>query len=78
MSKRDYSLFSKEKDQHFVTLVVYVDDVMIIMRTDSQGITQLKQDLDKTFTIKDIGNLRYFLGIKLSRSSYETFLHQRK
>ena len=42
------------------------------------GITHLKQSLHQTFTIKDLGLARYFLGIELSRSNTGTFLNQRK
>ena len=42
------------------------------------GINQLKQDLHHSFTIKDLGLARYFLGIEIFRSPIGTFLNQRK
>lgn len=46
----------------------------IITGNDAQRIVQLKQDLDKAFTIKDVGELRHFLGIKVLRSATGTIL----
>ena len=39
---------------------------------------KLKQDMDKAFTIKDLGELRYFLSIEISRSPTNITLQQRK
>ena len=54
-----------------------MDDLLII-GSDTLRIIQLKQDLDQTFTIKDLGLARYFLGIEISRSTTGTFLNQQK
>lgn len=76
-SKRNYSLFTRGKDSSFIVLLVYVDDV-IITSNDTQGIVKLKQDIDKAFTIKYLEELRYFLGVEVSRSSTGAILQQRK
>nr|GEV74750.1 integrase, catalytic core [Tanacetum cinerariifolium] len=48
---------------HFMVVLVYVDDVLVT--GDSiHKITQVKEALDQTFTIKDIGEAEYFLGNK--------------
>ena len=67
-SNKDYSLFAKGNDQTFIALLVYVDAI-IITGNDATCIDTLKHDLDRAFTIKDLGNLRYFLGTEVSRSS---------
>lgn len=36
---------------------------------DIDGIEDLKQKLTQEFEIKDLGQLRYFLGIEVSRST---------
>jgi len=56
---------------------VYVDDI-IITGSDSGGIQKLKQFLHKEFNTKDLGRLRYFLGIEVSYSHAGINLSQRK
>ena len=36
---------------------------------DDHGIERVKQHLRNEFEVKDLGEMRYFLGIKVSRSS---------
>lgn len=48
-------------------LIVYVDDI-IITRDEHKGKEDLKKLLAREFEIKDLGNLRYFLEIKVARS----------
>jgi len=78
-SKNDYSLFTKGELQSgtFLAVLVYVDDVLIT-REDEEGIKNLKNKLHHAFTIKDLGLMRYFLGIEVSRTTEGTTLHQRK
>ena len=47
--------------------VVYVDDI-VITGNDQEGISQLKQHLFKYFQTKDLGKLKYFLGIEVAQS----------
>ncbi|XP_028086237.1 uncharacterized protein LOC114287156 [Camellia sinensis] len=54
-----------------------VDDI-IISGSDSNGIADLKQYLQQQFHTRDLGHLRYFLGIEVVRSSQGLFLSQRK
>ena len=56
---------------------MYVDDIIII-GNDVVAISNLKQYLHKTFSIKDLGDLRYFLGIEVSRSFKGIFFCQWK
>lgn len=64
-------------DGQFVVVLVYVDD-MLLTCTCSAQIADVKAALDKAFTIKDLGTLKYFLGIEITRNSQGTFLSQRK
>lgn len=45
-----------------------MDDILLI-GNDPQCIVELKQVLDKKFGLKDIGSLRYFLGLEVARNS---------
>jgi hypothetical protein len=58
-------------------LIVYVDDI-IITGNNYKEIEKLKQHLAKEFEVKDLGLLRYFLGIEVSRSAKGIYLSQRK
>ena len=51
-----------------IYLVVYVDDI-VITGNDQNGITDLKQHLFKHFQTKDLGRLKYFLGIEVAQFS---------
>lgn len=39
---------------------------------------ETKDSLQATFTIKDLSELKYFLGLKFSRSKEGIFIHQIK
>jgi len=56
----DYSLFINSCEGSFTTLSMYVDDI-ILARNYKEEIDQVKESLNKTFKIKDLGDLRYFL-----------------
>jgi hypothetical protein len=44
---------------------VYVDDI-ILTRDDVLEMNRLKTSLSSTFEIKDLGSLRYFLGMEVA------------
>ena len=73
----DHFVFYKCSKQSKIWLLVYVDDI-IITGDDTQGIAMLKEFLQKKFNTKDLGPLKYFLGIKIARSSHGIALSQRK
>lgn len=58
-------------------LIVYVDD-MIIIENDSNEMAALQESLATKFELKDLGYLKYFLSIKVARSSKGISLCQRK
>jgi len=66
-SKANYSLFTKQKGHCFMVLLVYVDDVLIDCN-DKEEVDQFKVLLDQKFKLKDLGDLRYFLGLEIARS----------
>ncbi|RVW48002.1 Retrovirus-related Pol polyprotein from transposon TNT 1-94 [Vitis vinifera] len=73
----DYSLFVRNTQGRFTTLLVYVDDV-ILAGNSLQDIIETKQFLASHFKLKDMGQLRYFLGIEVARSKQGIVLCQRK
>ena len=65
-SKVDYSLFVKQHGKLFIALLVYANDILIA-NNDLKAVEDLKLSLDKHFKLKDLGNLRYFLGLEVAR-----------
>ncbi|CAN6439865.1 unnamed protein product [Victoria cruziana] len=63
----DHTLFVKRSGTLVAIIFVYVDD-MIITGDDCEEIDRLKKILVVEFELKDLGKLRYFLGIELARS----------
>ncbi|RVW74839.1 Retrovirus-related Pol polyprotein from transposon RE1 [Vitis vinifera] len=58
-------------------LIMYVDNTILISN-DVEEMTMIKLKLAKEFEIKDLGNLRYFLGIEVARSKKGIYVSQRK
>jgi hypothetical protein len=54
----------KKTNHGIVVIVIYVDDLIIIGDSDID-IFDLKKLLKQKFEIKDLGELRYFLGIEV-------------
>ncbi|KAJ1688075.1 hypothetical protein LUZ63_019465 [Rhynchospora breviuscula] len=76
-SYADYSLFTLKKHDKFLAILVYVDD-LVIAGNNSEAIVQFKQYLSRTFHMKDLGALKYFLGIEIARNPTGLYLCQRK
>jgi hypothetical protein len=76
-SNADHTLFYKRRDGKLAILIVYVDDI-VITGDDEEEIKMLKLHLAREFEVKDLGHLRYFLGIEVSRGAKGIYLSQRK
>ncbi|KAF5455018.1 hypothetical protein F2P56_024637 [Juglans regia] len=73
----DCSLFVKKSESSFIALLIYVDD--ILLASDSLiEIQLLKTFLHDKFTIKDLGELKYFLGLEIARTKNGISICQRK
>ncbi|XP_019233362.1 PREDICTED: uncharacterized protein LOC109213968 [Nicotiana attenuata] len=73
----EHSLFVYAKGDIILTVLVYVDDIILTGNDDGQC-KLFKEYLHNCFHIKDLGKLKYFLGIEVSRSPKGLFLNQRK
>ncbi|CAJ2653432.1 unnamed protein product [Trifolium pratense] len=76
-STADYSLFTLTQNNDFTALLVYVDDV-ILSGTSLTEFTRIKTILDTQFKIKDLGILKYFLGLEVAHSKAGITISQRK
>lgn len=76
-SKSDYTLFSKEDAKRFLVILVYVDD-LILASNCSAAISHTKEFLNLSLHMKDMGILRYFLGIQVDHCNQGLFLSQKK
>ena len=76
-SELDHTLFTLVTQSGIICLLVYVDDI-IITGSDKVGIQETKDYLKSVFEIKDLGEMKYFLGIEICRSKEGLFMSQRK
>lgn len=76
-SVSDTALFVHKEGSDFTYLLVYVDDI-VVTGNNTNRVNRMIQNLAKTFSLKDMGDLSYFLGIEVVRSSSGLHLSQRK
>ena len=76
-SKSDYLLFTHTQGTSFTVLLVYVDDILLTGNNPAY-VDSLKKLLDDRFGLKDLGPLRYFLGLDVARTDANISLTQRK
>ena len=60
-----------------IYLIVYVDDIVITC-SNQDGIRKLKQHIFSHFQTKDLGKLKYFLGIEIAQSKSGVVMPPRK
>jgi len=73
----DHTLFLKDCGGEYVVVLVYVDDI-VIASTNEAAAVQLSQDLQNLFKLRDLGDLKYFLGLEITRTEAGISLCQRK
>ena len=76
-SANDHSLFTRSQGYVFLILLVYVDDI-IITSNNMAYVTDMKFDLSKLFTVRDLGPLKYFLELEIARTIVRISICQRK
>lgn len=76
-SRVDQSLFTYTKLSIFIVVSVYVDD-LIIAGNHEEACAKFKHYLSQCFHMKDLGKLKYFLGIELTHDQEGLFICQRK
>ncbi|KAL0367073.1 UNVERIFIED_CONTAM: Retrovirus-related Pol polyprotein from transposon RE1 [Sesamum radiatum] len=74
-SRVDRSLFTYKNGERLVVALIYVDDV-ILTGNDANKIQEVNVYFNKNFGMKDLGSLKYFLGIEVARSPQVNVLSQ--
>ena len=75
-STTDHSVFYHHiSTGQCIYLIVYAD---IIIGSDHDGFQKLKQHLFSHFQTKDLGKLKYFLGIEVAQSNSGAVISQKK
>ena len=72
-SKVNHSLFTKVHGDSFTNILLYVDG-MIITGNNEEVVSDLKKHLSISFRIKDLGLLKYFLGVEVACSKARIFI----
>lgn len=72
-SKADYSLFTKGQGNNLIILLVYVDDILLA-GPDLSVINTFKNELSDHFKLRDIGKLKYFLGLEIAHSQQGLYI----
>ena len=72
-STADNCLYTYSGKDGFLLVLVYVDDIILV--SDSAALlSDFKAAISKDFNIKDLGQLNYFLGIRISRDRSQKLL----
>ncbi|RVW76635.1 Retrovirus-related Pol polyprotein from transposon RE1 [Vitis vinifera] len=76
-AKSDQLLFLRFTPSHITYVLVYVDDILVTS-SDTAAITSLIAQLSSEFSLKDLGEVHYFLGIQVSHTNNGLHLSQTK
>lgn len=74
-SYADYSLFTFTSTCVFLCVLIYADDLLITENFE-HSIDKFKNYLGTYFCMKDLGPLKYFLGIEVAHSSKGTYVKE--
>lgn len=72
-SLADYSMFTYKQGSLFTVAVIYVNDILLTGDNISM-IADLKVALHEEFSIKDLGEAKYYLGLEVARNDTDIFL----
>lgn len=67
----------KSKGNKFTALLIYINDIIIIGNSRID-VDELKNKINNEFKIKNLENLKYFLGIEVVKSKQEIHIYKRK
>jgi hypothetical protein len=65
-SRVDHCVYSKKVGNHFIYVVLYVDD-MLLVGNNMDVIKEVKSQLSSKFDMKDLGAANFILGMEIKR-----------
>ncbi|CAN6689009.1 unnamed protein product [Malus baccata var. baccata] len=74
-SYSNHTLFLKQQNGKLTAMIIYVDD-MIVIGDDQEEVQRLQKYLATEFEMKELGELKYFLGIEVARSKHVSVVSQ--
>ncbi|XP_070024934.1 uncharacterized protein [Nicotiana sylvestris] len=75
-SAYDHSMFTKKVKTDIFIILIYVDDILITVSNNTL-VDEAKKTLHNNIKMKDLEELKYFLGIEIMRSKRGILLNQR-
>ena len=76
--QEDHTIFVKHSKEGKMTMFIVCVDDIIITEDDEDEIGNLKKLLAREFQIKDLGQLKYFLGMEVGQTKEGIVVTQRK
>jgi hypothetical protein len=78
-SRVDHYVYSKKVGNHFIYVVLYVDD-MLLVGNNMDVIKEVKSQLSSKFDMKDIDATNFIMGMEIKRDheNKKLWLNQRK
>ncbi|CAM8987567.1 unnamed protein product [Rhodiola kirilowii] len=73
-SEADHCCYFKKLDDGYIILLLYVDD-MLIAGSSAQEVSKLKKKFSKRFAMKDLGEAKQILGMRIERDRKAGKLH---
>lgn len=73
----DHCVYARERQNDKVIIIIWVDD-LIIAANDENALKLVKEMLTAKFKMKDLGKLKYFLGIDFEQSGDYVKMSQKK
>ncbi len=77
MLDADHSLYVRKSDEGIVVITIYVDD-LIVGGDNEKEVEHVKSLLKQKFDMKDLGELKFFLGIEVIRMPKGIWLLQQQ
>lgn len=64
-------------DRSILIIIIYVDDILVTGSCEAE-LQKFTNRLNSTFSLKDLGDVDYFLGLEVNRDEIGMFLSQKK